>query len=340
MSQNIPSTMRAAVNRVYGGPEVVNIETIPVPTLKDNQVLIRVHASTVSTADWRLRSLSAPRGFKFIMRLLLGYSKPRYTSLGTDTAGEIVAVGKGVKKFKVGDRVVSHQGIKLGGHAEYCALPETCAMTLLPEGVDFATAAASCFGGMTALCFLREKAKMQAGQRVLVIGAAGAVGSAAVQMSKMLGLHVTAVVSSSKVETAKALGADAVIDYTKEQWMNRPAQYEAIFDSIGVVSYEMAQPRLTKDGKLLAIVADLPTNLRSAWINATKSQKVLAGSIPESSQMLGEVLQMVAKGSFKPLIGMTLPLSEIVKAHQTVDSGHKIGSVVITIANSLGRLQT
>jgi len=331
MSQNIPPTMRAAVSHAFGGPEVVKVETIPVPSVKDNQILIRVRASTVSTADWRLRSLSVPRGFKFIMRLMVGFSKPRYTSLGTDAAGEIVAVGKDVKRFKVGDCVVSHQGIKLGGHAEYCALPETCAITHIPDGVDFVNASASCFGGMTALCFLRDKAKLKSGQRVLIVGAAGAVGSAAVQISKILGLHVTAVVSTGKVETAKALGADSVIDYTKEQWTKQNNKFDAIFDSIGVVSYETAQPHLTPDGNLLAIVADLPSTLKSVRINATKPQKLLAGSIPESSEMLAEVLQMVAKGRFKPLIGQRFGLDGIVQAHRIVENGHKIGSIVIEI---------
>jgi NADPH:quinone reductase-like Zn-dependent oxidoreductase len=297
--------------------------------MKDSDLLIRIRAATVSTADWRLRSLEGPRGFKLLLQMMLGFSRPRYRCLGTDLAGEVVAVGSKVRKFRVGDRIVAHQGIRLGGHAQFAVLPETSAITSLPSSVSYAEGAAVCFGGSTALCFLRDKGKVTTGHHVLVVGGAGAVGSAAIQIAKAVGARVSAVVSQAKVELVTRLGADAVIDYQHQNWWEGAVKYDVILDTIGVADYAKARKVLASGGRLLAVVADLATTLKSVWINATQTEKFFVGSISESAQILKELLDYVQNGKFRPIISQKFRLEDIVHAHEVVDSGHKVGNVVV-----------
>lgn len=322
--------MLIARNTTFGPPNVIQLIEVPTPEPKDREVLIRVQATTVSAADSRLRSRNVPRGFGLIMGLLFGFSRPKYQALGTELAGEVVKTGSHVTRFKVGDRVVANTGMKLGGHAQFVALREDAPMARLPASVTDAQAAALVFGGTTALAFLRDKAKLQRGERLLVIGAGGAVGSAAVQLGKYFGAHVTAVCSAEKHAAVKALGADTLIDYAQVDWRKLDAQFDVILDTVGGTNFENARAQLTPRGRLLLVVADLPLMLKSAWISLTHPQKAIAGSISENSRDLEFLVKLCEAGAFVPLIGQVVPFSKIVEAHALVDRGHKLGACVLT----------
>lgn len=322
--------MLIAKNELFGSPEVVKIVEVPVPEPKSHEILIRVGATTVSAADSRLRSRNVPRGFGFIMGLIYGFSKPKYISLGTEAAGEVVKLGAKVSQFRLGDRVVANLGMKLGGHAQYVVLNETAPIAKVPPAVSLETAAAMVFGGVTALVFLRDKLKIRSGERLLVVGGGGAVGSAAIQLGKKFGAHVTGVCSSEKMAAVSSLGADRVIDYSKQDWRTLSEQYDVILDAAGGTTFQNSRKQLTPTGRIGLIVADLPMTLTSVWISLTHKQKVFAGPIAENKKDLELLLSLCEKGEFKPLISQVLPFSKITEAHALVDSGRKLGSVVIT----------
>lgn len=326
-----PQQMLVARNRAYGSPDVVSLEEAPTPNPKKGQILVKIHATTVSTGDWRLRSGNIPKGFGIIMGLLFGFRRPRYESLGTDLAGEVVAIGARVSKFQVGDRVVSNLGMKLGGHAQYRVLNENSATAKIPAAVNFDQAVALVFGGVTALIFLRDNVKLKKNERLLVIGAGGAVGSSAVQLGQLMGAHVTAVCSTGKVPAITELGIKDVIDYKKRSWLTEPDEYDVILDTVGTTEMEKIKNKLTANGRLGLVVADLPTTLRSMWMSLTQSQKVFAGSIGEDEADLQFLLSLCEQKKFRPLIGTTLPFEQIVEAHRIVESGHKLGSLVLAI---------
>lgn len=265
------------------------------------------------------------------MGFLFGFKTPKYAALGGDLAGEVVSVGPGVQRFQVGDRVVANLGMKLGGHAQYKALSENLPIAKVPPEVSWESAAALVFGGSTALVFLRDKLKIKSGDRLLVIGAGGAVGSAAVQVGRALGAVVTAVCGGDKAALVSGLGASRVIDYRKTNWREGTGPFEAILDTVGDVTFENSRQLLTPAGKIGLVVADLPATLKSAWISATHSQKVIAGPISESRADLEFLVSLCLQGRFRPLIGHTLPFERIVEAHRIVESGHKTGNVVLTL---------
>jgi NADPH:quinone reductase-like Zn-dependent oxidoreductase len=322
--------MLIAKNEIFGGPEVVRIVDVPIPEPKAHEVLIRVGATTVSVADSRLRSRNVPRGFRFILGLLFGFSKPKYGSLGTEAAGEVVKKGSEVSRFNLGDRVVVNMGMRLGGHAQYSVLNERAAIAKIPAKVSTETAAAMVFGGVTALVYLRDKVKIRSGERLLVVGAGGAVGSAAIQLGKKFGAHVTGVCSSGKIAAVTSLGADHVIDYTKQDWRELNERYDVILDAVGGTDFRHFRKRLTPTGRVGLIVADLPMTLMSVWFSLTHKQKMFAGPAAESTKDLEFLLSLCESGEFTPLISQVLPLSRITEAHALVDSGRKLGSVVIT----------
>lgn len=263
--------MRAVFCRAYGGPEVVSVGEAPRPEAGPGQILIRVLASTVSAADRRIRAQDAPTGFGLPMRLVFGWSRPRQPILGTDLAGIVEAVGAGVTRFAPGDAVIANVGAALGCHAEYRVLPETAAIVKKPAGLSFEEAAALVFGGTTALFYLREVLALQPGEHLLVNGAGGAVGSAAVQIAKAMGATVTAVGSNGKRDLLLSLGADDVLDYARAPVPGTVARYDAILDCHGSLTHRASKPALTGQGRLGLVVAGLPDYL--AMPSATSSMR-------------------------------------------------------------------
>ena len=324
--------MKAAVYRRYGTPDVVHIEELARPEPKANEVLIKIKASTVSSADCRARSLKVPAGFGLFARPVFGLFGPRKVILGTELAGVIEAVGNGVRKFKVGDAVFAFPGFDMGGHAEYRTLPEDGRLVLMPEGVSFEEAAALSFGGTTALYFLRDRAKCKPGDDVLIIGASGAVGSAAVQLAKHFGAKVTGVTSTPNMERVSQLGADRVIDYTKTRFLDGAEKYDIVFDTVGSTSFPACEAALKEDGRLLLCAASLPQILESGWASRGSKKRVVVGNAPERVEDLHYLKELVQKGQFRPLIDRSYPLEQIADAHAYVDAGRKRGSVVITMA--------
>jgi NADPH:quinone reductase-like Zn-dependent oxidoreductase len=325
--------MRAAVYERYGPPGVVEVRDVPKPTPKDDEVLIRVRATTVSSGDWRARSLELPRGFGFMGRLVFGVSKPRQPILGTELAGVIEAVGKDVRKFAPGDEVFAFPGAAFGCHAEYRCLREDRPIAPKPSNLGFEEAAALCFGGTTALDFLR-RAKLSAGEKVLVNGASGAVGTAVVQLARHFGTQVTGVCSSNNAELVRSLGAHRVIDYAKDDFTSDGETYDVIVDTVGTAPYARSRRSLTERGRLLVVLGGLADLLLAPWVSLTTKRTVIAGPVGERVEDLWELARLAEVGDFKPVIDRSYPLEDIVEAHRLVDTGRKRGSVVVTVGRS------
>lgn len=323
--------MKAIVCSQYGPPDVLQIREVPKPVPKDNEILIKVHATTVTAADWRIRSLEMPRGFKTLSRLALGFSGPRNSILGTEVAGTVEAVGKDVKRFTVGDEVFALDGSKWGGYAEYKCMPADGAVARKPARVSFEEAAALSFGGTTALHFFRL-AKLQKGEKVLINGASGGVGTAAVQLAKHYGAHITAVCSTPNMEWVRALGAHRVIDYTKEDFAQTGDTYDVIFDAVGTAPFSRSNVALKPDGRLLMIVGDMVDLARLPLIAMTSSKNVFTGAAPEQAEDLRALAQLAEEGVFKPVIDRRYPFEQIVDAHRYVDTRRKKGNVIISVA--------
>lgn len=324
--------MKAAVYRQYGPPEVVRVEEVPRPIPRANEILVKVRASTVASADARVRSLRVPAGFGIFARPAFGFFGPRQPILGTELAGEVEAVGSAVRRYAVGDAVFAFLGVSMGAHAEYRAVPEEGCVALLPEGFSFEEAAALSFGGTTALTHLRDGAKVAPGERVLVVGASGAVGSAAVQIAKHLGAVVTGVTSTANVDRVRALGADHVIDYTRGGYLDGSTTYDVIYDTVGVHDHAACKAALTERGRLILAAASLPQILAGVWASMTTKHKVIAGPARENAEDVRFLRDAALQGKIRPLIDETFPLDRIVEAHARVDSGRKRGSVVVTMA--------
>ena len=325
--------MKAIVYERYGPPEVLELREVAKPTPKDNEVLIKTYATTVTTGDWRVRSLNVPVGFGLIGRLVLGVSRPRQPILGTELAGEIELVGKDVKKFKTGDQVFAFSGASMGCHAEYKCMPEDGAVALKPANLTYDEAAAISFGGTTALNFFR-RGKLQSGEKVLVNGASGGVGTAAVQLAKHFGANVTGVCSTANVELVRSLGANHVIDYTKEDFTRNGETYDVIVDIAGTAPFSRSKGSLKEGGRLLLVLGGLPDVLQIPWISLTSNKRVIAGPAAERAEDLRFLAKLAEAGEFKPVIGRRYPFEQIVEAHRYVDTGHKRGNVVITLLHN------
>lgn len=321
--------MKAVVYRQYGGPEVLRFTEVATPVPKDDEVLIRIHATTVTAGDWRVRSLDVPKGFRLLSRLAIGVTGPRQPILGTELSGVITAVGKAVTKFKPGDAVFAFPGIGMGCHAEYRCMPEGAAVALEPANLDHDQSAALSFGGTTALHFLRE-AKLSAGEKVLVNGASGAVGTAAVQLAKHFGAEVTAVCSSANADLVRSLGADHVIDYTTEDFTRNGRVYDVIMDTAGTAPFARSSASLRDGGRLLLVLGGMRDLLSIPWIALTNSRKVIGGTSKGTQSDL-RLLAGLERGEFTPVIDRRYRFDEIVEAHRYVDTGRKKGNVVVTL---------
>lgn len=322
----LPSTMHAWVAPRYGGPDVLRLVERPLPTVGPNDVLVRVSATTVSAADRRLRACDFPAGLKLVGRLAVGLRGPRKDVLGTECAGEIVAVGAAVSRWRVGDQVIAYPGIRLGAHAAYLALPQTAAITAWPPGLSRETASAVGFGAMTARDYLR-RARTRPGERILVIGAAGAVGSALVQLAADAGAIVTGVTSTPNLDLVRGLGAAEVIDYTRTAPVTLGERFDIVAECVGTVSMRQGWPLLVEGGRFLAIaggVGDMLT--RSA-----RGRRCIAGPASERPDDLVAVVDLAAQSRFRPVIDQVMPFEALPDAHARADSGRKRGSVVVTM---------
>lgn len=322
--------MKAYVCRRYGGPEVVELVDVPKPVPKDNEVLVKIHATTVTSGDWRVRTLTMPRGFAPIARLALGITRPRQPILGTELAGVIETVGKEVTRFRPGDEVLGFPGGQMGCHAQYRVLAESGPIALKPSNLSFEQAASLCFGGSTALHFLR-KAEIKAADKVLVIGASGGVGTAVVQLAKHFGAEVTGVTSGTNLDLVMSLGADAAIDYTKEDFTARNETYDVIADTVAATSFARCKDALRENGRLLVIAGGMPDLLASLWVPLTGSRKVIAGPAEERPEDVQRLADLAESGALKPVIDRRYSFTQMAEAHAYVATGRKRGSVVVSM---------
>ncbi|MCH8080727.1 MAG: NAD(P)-dependent alcohol dehydrogenase [Proteobacteria bacterium] len=324
--------MKAIVCTKYGPPEVLELREVEKPTPKDNEVLIRIHAATVTSGDVRIRSFTFPPWFWLPLRIMYGLRKPRKKIPGNELAGEIELVGKDVKLFKKGDQVFGvTSGILSGGtNAEYKCLSEDGLVAIKPANITYEEAAAIPIGGATALHFLR-KGDIQNGQKVLIYGASGSVGTFSVQLAKYFGAEVTGLCSTTNLNLVKSLGADKVIDYTKEDFTKNGETYDIIFDTVIKTSFSRCKSSLKQRGVYLTL--DWPL-LQILWTSMTSSKKLIWGIPPERVEDANFLKELVEAGKLRSVIDRRYPLEQTAEAHSYVDKGHKKGNVVITVEHN------
>ena len=317
--------MKAAVYTQYGPPEVLQVKQVEKPIPKKNELLLRIRATAVNSGDLRLRKADP-----FAVRFIFGLIKPKINILGSVFSGEVESVGEDVKHFKVGDFVFGHTDMSFGSYAEYNCVSENASIALKPANISHNEAAVIPFGGVTALHFIK-KAMIKPGQKVLVVGASGAVGSAAVQLAKSFGADVTGVCSTANIALVKSIGADKVIDYTKEDFTRNGETYDVIFDSVKAISVSRSLKSLNKNGIMILSAAGMSEMLQGLWISMTSSKKVMTGVISHTAADIIFLKELIETGKFKPVIDRTYPLEQIAEAHAYVEKGHKKGNVVITV---------
>jgi NADPH:quinone reductase-like Zn-dependent oxidoreductase len=321
--------MKAIVYKKYGPPDVLFPKEVDKPVPKDNEILVKIKATTVTVADIRARGFSVPPAFWLPARLALGLKGPKKEILGMELAGEVEAVGENVKKFKLGDQVFAASLQEFGAYAEYKCLPEDGPVALKPSNITFEEAAAIPIGARTALHFLR-KANIGSGQKVLIYGASGSVGSYAVQIAKYFGAKVTAVCSTSNLEWVKSLGADKVIDYTAEDFSAAGEIYDVIFDTVGKISFSTCMKALSKDGTYINLTVLVP-GAQMIWTKLSTGRKLILGqNVPESPEILLFLKDLVEAGKLKAVIDRHYTFEDIVEAHRYVEQGHKKGNVVVS----------
>jgi len=327
--------MKAILHTKFGPPDELQLKEVEKPTPKDNEVLIKIYATTVTTTDCNARNFTfVPKSFRFPARMVFGFRKPKINILGVDLAGEIEAVGKDVKQFKEGDQVFGSPGSKFGGHAEYICISEDGVLAIKPVNITCEEAAAIPLAGNTALFFIRDLGKVQAGQKILIHGASGAIGTYAVQLAKYYGAEVTGVCSGTNAEMVKSLGADKVIDYTKEDFTKSDETYDVIFDVVGKITFSQCKSSLKQKGIYLENLLELSDILKMIWTSIIGGKKIKGGVSIESVENLNFFLELIESGKLKPVIDRTYPLERTAEAFKYVENGHKKGTVVITVGHN------
>ena len=328
--------MKAIVWTKYGSPDGLQLQEVEKPAPKDNEVLIKVHATSVTAADTEFRRLKLPVLFSIPLRLYLGFRKPtRIRIPGTEFAGEIVSVGKDVTQYKPGDQVFGYTGLGMGTYAEYMSLTEKpsalgSVLAKKPVNVTYEEAAAVPFGGLEALHALR-KANILSGQRVLIVGAGGSIGTWAVQLAKHYGAEVTGVDKTGKLEMLRSIGADHVIDYTQENFTKSGQTYDVIFDTVGKSSFSGSLRSLKENGTYLNANPGLLGNVRSRWTSRRSSKRVIPWTAGYTATNLLALKELIEAGTIKAIIDRRYPLEQVAEAHRYVETGQKKGNVVITV---------
>jgi len=321
-------TMRAANIHRYGGPEVVHLKDVSIPEVRPGEVRVRVHASPVTAGDVRMRSANVPRGYGLVIRLALGFSGPRNPIPGWGFAGVVDAVAPDVSELSVGDRVFGIKGFGGGAQAEYLTVAVKSTVLRMPASLTFAEGAAFFFGGLTAADFLIDKAAMQPGETLAVVGATGSVGSAALAIAKHLGLTVTAVASAKNHALARSLGAANVIDYRSE---SLEGTFDGILDVMGAIPRVRALTLLKPGGRLMPVTSTLAENLGASVRPKRGTARITGSTTSEAREKLERLLALHMLGAYRPLVGLTLPFAEIAEAHRIAESWHKQGNLVVTM---------
>jgi len=327
--QNI---MKAIIWTKYGPPDVLELKEVEKPTPEDNELLIKIHATTVTAGDTELRSLKFSLLLRFLMRLGFGFKRPgkKYNILGMELAGEIESVGKDVKLFRKGDQVFAATEEGFGAYAEYICLPEEGAVAIKPANMTYDEAAAVPIGGDTALHYLR-KGNIQSGQNILINGAGGSIGTMAVQLAKSFEAKVTAVDSTKKLDMLRSIGADKVIDYTQEDFTKNGETYDVIFDVVGKSSFSGCISSLKKNGFYLIANPKLSLIIRGIWTSKTSNKNVITGLPKQRIEDLIFLKELIEAEKLKSVIDRRYPLEQVAEAHSYVETGQKTGSVIITL---------
>ncbi|MEP1519660.1 NAD(P)-dependent alcohol dehydrogenase [Ascidiaceihabitans sp.] len=325
--------MLAYSYKQYGSPDVIKQVTLPQPTPKPNEVLIRIFATTVSAGDWRARSLTMPKGLGIMGRVVFGLRGPRKPILGTEFSGVIEAVGANVTHYQTSDAVIGFPGAAFGAHAEFITMPANGKLTLKPDNISFEHAAAIPFGATTAYDFLVNKAKLQRGETVLINGASGSVGSACVQIAKHLGAHVTAVCSGGNAEMVRTLGADHVINYRAQNVVEKGTQYDMVVDTVGTLPWAKAKHAIKRGGKMV-LIAGITSDMFFGSLKARLAGKKMVGGVAsEDRDILEAVVILAHQGVFQPVIDRSYAFEDMKAAHAHVDTGRKKGNVVVTVTS-------
>jgi NADPH:quinone reductase-like Zn-dependent oxidoreductase len=322
--------MKAIVATKYGSADVIQIKEVEKPMPKNNEVLVKIVETIVTPSD-----IATRKGEPFIVRFFTGLMRPKVI-LGSDFAGEIEAVGKDVKHFKKGEQVFGSSNASFGANAEYICLPEDGVLATIPLNMSYEETAGICDAAMTALSFLRDEANIQRGQKVLINGASGSVGTFAVQLAKYFGAEVSGVCSARNVDLVLSLGADEVIDYSKEDFTKNTRSYDVIFDAVGKRSFSDCKGSLKQGGIYLTTVPSLAIIPQMLWTSKFGSKKAVfaATGLNQNKEKLNFLKELLEAGTIKSVIDRRYPLEEIAEAHRYVEKGHKKGNVIITVAHN------
>lgn len=324
--------MKAVIHSAYGPPDELQIQEVEKPVPGENKILIKIQAASVTTSDCNIRNLTfVPKALHLPIRLSFGYNTPKNKILGFDLAGEVEAVGGKVTRFKVGDQIFGTTEPAYGAHAEYICLPEDGVLTHKPANMSYQEAASVPVIGNTALHFIRDMGKIKEGDKILINGASGGIGTFAVQIAKYYGAEVTGVCSTTNLDLVKSLGADHVVDYTVEDFTKNGQTYDVIFDAVGLSSFSGCKNSLKENGLYLHTLPKPEILLLMLWTSIRGGKKVIMEGAPAKLENLKDLKDLIEAGKLKTIIDKTFPLEDIVEAFKYVEGGHKKGNVVITV---------